>query len=306
MATDATLWTAILESTIRTSTPLLLAAIGETLVERAGIINVGLEGAIIAGAYAGLVVASASGATGGILGAIAAGALVGAVASFFILWIRANQIITGTALSLLLLGVTAALYQVHYGAAGAGLGSPTLGAIALPGLSRLPLVGQTLFVQPVTTYAAILLVPLTWWFLYRTHAGLALRACGENRAAARATGVRVRTLRAAALVVGGALGGLAGGSLVLAQVGTFAEGMSAGRGFIAIAIVALGRWHPGGVALAALLFGAASALQYALQAIGRTLPYQVFLALPYVLTLAGLALGARRRAEAPAELGRDG
>jgi simple sugar transport system permease protein len=143
---------------------------------------------------------------------------------------------------------------------------------------------------------------LAWW-LSRTHAGLSLRAVGENPAAAIAAGISPDRVRWLALLFGGALGGLSGGTLVIAQVGTFAEGMSAGRGFIAIAIVALGRWSPVGVAIAALLFGAASALQFVFQSLGWTLPYQLFLALPYVLTLSALA-GVTGRSGPPAALGR--
>jgi simple sugar transport system permease protein len=139
--------------------------------------------------------------------------------------------------------------------------------------------------------------------MYRTHAGLAVRAIGDAPDAAETAGVRVNRVRATAVLFGGALGGLAGGTLVLAQAGTFVENMSAGRGFIAIAIVVLGRWNPLGVALASLVFGAASALQFLLQAIGLNAPYQLFLALPYVLTLAALA-GVAGRVRAPAYLGR--
>jgi simple sugar transport system permease protein len=147
------------------------------------------------------------------------------------------------------------------------------------------------------------LTPVLVWWLYRTHAGLALRAVGENVHAAAASGVSPVRVQWGALIFGGAMGGLSGGSLAISQVGTFAEGMSAGRGFIAIAIVALGRWSPAGVVVAAVLFGAASALQFVFQSLGLTLPYQLFLALPYVLTLLALA-GAAGRIVPPAGLGR--
>jgi simple sugar transport system permease protein len=164
-------------------------------------------------------------------------------------------------------------------------------------------IGTAFFAQPPVTYVAYLIGPaLAWWFA-RTHAGLALRAIGERPEAAEAAGVHVDRARALAIMAGGALAGLAGGTLVLAQAGTFAEGMSAGRGFIAIAIVVLGRWTPYGVAAGALLFGGASALQFAFQAMGWTAPYQVFLVAPYLLTLAALA-GAVGRARAPAALGK--
>ncbi|HET9150868.1 MAG TPA: ABC transporter permease, partial [Gemmatimonadales bacterium] len=146
-------------------------------------------------------------------------------------------------------------------------------------------------------------VPLVWWYVYRTRGGLALRAAGESAAGARAAGVDLVRVRTRATIVGGAFAGIAGASLVLAQVGTFAERMTAGRGFVAIAIVVLGRWNPAGVLVASLLFGAATALQFLLQALGLDVPYQLFIMLPYVLVLLALA-GAVGRVRAPAELGR--
>jgi simple sugar transport system permease protein len=214
-----------------------------------------------------------------------------------------DQIITGTAITMLGLGLTGALYRAWYGTNGAALRLPTLPAVAIPGLSRLPWIGTALFAQPITTYLVMVLVPMVWWVLYRTHLGLALRGVGEQPEAATTAGVPTRAVRAGAVVTGGAFAGLAGATLVLAQVGTFAEGMSAGRGYIAIAIVVLGRWHPIGAAGAALVFGATSALQFLFQAMGWAVPYQLFLALPYVLTLAALA-GAGRRNASPAALGR--
>ncbi len=296
---------AFLAATIRTATPLLFAALGETLTELAGVINVGLEGVVIAGAFGALVGAGAGGIAAGFVTAAAAGAALAVVFAVFAAVLRADQIIAGTAVTLLGLGATGALYEWRYGATGAALSIPTMSAAALPGLARLPLVGPALFDQPPVTYVGYALVPLLWWWTYRTHAGLALRAVGESPEAARAAGIDPRTVQCAAVAVAGVLGGIGGGTLVLAQVGTFAEGMSAGRGFIAIAIVALGRWNPAGAALAALLFGAASALQFLFQALDWRAPYQLFLAVPYALTLVGLALSsARRRGTAPAALGR--
>jgi ABC-type uncharacterized transport system permease subunit len=293
---------AFLEGTVRTATPLALAALGEVVVERSGVMNIGLEGTIIAGAFGALVAAGSAGVGAGFAGAIAAGILVACVFAVFVTGLRADQIITGTAVTLLSLGLTATLYQALYGATGAGLTTPTVAPIAIPLLARIPVIGRALFAQPAPTYATMLLAPCVWWWLMRTHWGLALRACGENPAAAAAAGVNVRWVRTLAVLFGGALGGLAGGTLVIAQAGTFAEGMSSGRGFIAIAVVVLGRWHPGGAIAAALLFGAASALQFLFQAMGWHLPYQLFLAMPYALTLFALA-GMAGRARAPAALG---
>jgi simple sugar transport system permease protein len=293
---------AFIDATIRTATPLALAALGETVVERSGVINIGLEGVIIAGAFGSVAVAGVAGISGAFAAAIGAGIAAAALLALFIVTLRADQIVSGTALSLLALGMTGLLYRAVFGTTGVALTIPTVGPISIPILSRIPVVGHAFFAQPVTTYIAYTLIPLLSWWLSRTQAGLALRAVGENPAAATAAGISRRRVQWLALLFGGALGGLSGGCLVLAQVGTFAEGMSAGRGFIAIAIVALGRWSPLGIGLAALLFGAASALQFLFQSLGWMVPYQLFLAFPYVLTLSALAGVAGKRGP-PAALG---
>lgn len=292
-----------LQASVRMATPLAIAALGETVVQRAGMINLGLEGALIAGAFGALLGAGIGGVEGGFLLAAVAGIAVAAVFALFVVVLRADQIITGTAITLLAMGLTGTLYRIAFGEAGAALTIPTSLPLAVPVLSTIPIVGGPLFHQPPVTYAAYALLALIWYVLYRTHQGLALRAVGESPDAARSSGIEPSLVRALAVLVGGALGGVGGGALVLAQAGTFAEGMSAGRGFIAIAIVALGRWHPVGVALAALLFGAASAVQFFFQSLGWHLPYHFFLALPYVLTLLALA-GLAGRAAPPAALGR--
>lgn len=292
-----------LQGTIRTATPLAFAALGETIVERAGIINVGLEGAIITGAFGGFVVSGLAGTWMGFVGAGVAGMLIAALFAFFTIRLRADQIIGGTAISLFGLGLTATLYRQIYGATGAALSIPTMGAADVPLLSRIPILGRPLFDQPPITYLLYVVVPLIWWWMYHTHAGLGLRATGEDSRAAAAAGIPVRRMQFLAILFGGFLGGLAGGVLVIAQSGSFAEGMSAGRGFIAIAVVVLGRWHPLGVVAAALTFAAASALQYLFQAMGWSIPYQAFLALPYVLTLLGLA-GIAGKATPPGSLGK--
>lgn len=291
-----------LESSVRTGTPLLLAALGETVVQRAGIINIGLEGVVIAGAFGALI-----GATyGGVIVGLAAGLLAGVAlaALFYVLvdHLETDQIVTGTAITILGLGLTGALYRTMYGKTGAALSIDTMDVLAIPGLSSIPVIGAALFAQPPITYLAIVLVVLVWWGMFRTHAGLALRAIGESPAAALTSGIAIRPYRLAALCIGGALGGLAGGTLVVAQVGTFAEGMSAGRGFIAIAVVVLGRWNPIGAAIAAMVFGAAMAMQYWIQALGLAIPYPIVLAIPYVMTLAALA-GVAGRVRAPRALG---
>jgi general nucleoside transport system permease protein len=272
----------ILESSVRTATPLLLAALGETVVERAGIINIGLEGIVIGGAFGALVGATHGGATAGVALGIAAGVSLAVLFYVFVDVFDSDQIVTGTAITILSLGLTGALYRTMYGATGAALSIETIG-------------------EPVMTWVALIVATVVWWWLYRTHGGLALRAIGESPAAALASGIPVTRYRLAALAFGGALGGLAGATLVVADVGTFAEGMSAGRGFIAIAVVVLGRWNPIGVTAAALIFGAATAAQYWIQTTGLRLPYPVVLAFPYGLTLAALA-GVAGKARAPRAL----
>ena len=291
-----------LAAAVRTATPLLLAATGELVVERAGLIYVGIEGSILAGALAAAAGGWALGSGAGVALAILAGALMAALFALFVVKWETEQIVTGTAITLVATGATAALYHVLFGPEGAGLRVPVIGAVVIPGLSAIPFLGGALFSQSLFTHAAIVAIAAVWWALARTHLGLALRACGERPAAARSAGIGTGRMRAGAAIFAGALGGAAGAALVLVQSGTFAEGMSAGRGFIAIAIVALGRWRAGGVLLAALAFGAASALQYLFQARGWTLPYQAFLALPYVATLVALAT-TRARGSAPAALG---
>jgi ABC-type uncharacterized transport system permease subunit len=291
-----------LESSVRTATPLLLAAIGETIVERAGIINIGLEGIVIGGAFGALVGATHGGPTAGIVLGMTVGVALAVLFYVFIDLFETDQIVTGTAITIFALGLTGALYRMMFGASGAALSIKTMGAVPIPWLSRIPLLGPAFFDQPIITYLTMLVIPATWWWLHRTHAGLALRSIGESPAASLTSGIPIRRYRLGALCFGGALGGLAGATLVVAQVGTFAEGMSAGRGFIAIAIVVLGRWNPLGVAAAGLVFGAAMAMQFWIQALGLTIPYPIVLAVPYILTLAALA-GVAGKVRAPQALG---
>src|SRR6185437_12714474 len=239
--------TSFLEASVRTATPLALAALGELLVERAGVINIGLEGIVLGGAFGALLGAGSNSLTIGFIVGCTAGVAVAALFALFAVTMRADQIITGTAVNLLVLGLTGALYRGLYGATGAALTIPTTGSVAVPLLARIPVLGSALFEQPPPTYLVYLTVPVLWWWLYRTHSGLAVRAIGERPESVRVAGVDTHRWRWVTLLVAGGLGGVAGATLVLSQSGTFAEGMSAGRGFIAIAIVVLGRWRPMGV-----------------------------------------------------------
>jgi len=292
-----------LEATVRTATPLAFAALGELVAERAGVINLGLEGTIIAGCLGGAAAAVLGGTAFGFVGAALAGLAMALLFALFVVRVGTDQIITGTALTVLGLGITGSVFHLWPNVVGVGEVLPTTGVLALPLLSDIPLVGRALFAQPLPTYALYVIAPTLAWWLMRTNSGLALRAVGEMPAAAAAAGLAPNRIRIGAICFSGAMGGLCGGTLVLSQVGGFNEGMSAGRGFIAIAIVVLGRWTPWGTAAAALVFGGAFAFQYLAQSLGLGWPYQVFLATPYVLTLVLLA-AQRSRTSAPANLGR--
>ena len=244
---------------VRTATPLAYAALGELVVERAGIINIGLEGAIICGAFGALVFAGAGSVPLGFAGAALAGVVVAALFALFVVTLRTDQIITGTAMSMLGLGLTGTLYRTdvrqrrRVAAHADDRSAFRAGVECHPDTSAPPC--STSRSSPTRCMRSHPRLPGGF---YRSAAGLALRSVGEHPEAAMAAGISPGRVQWAALLFGGAMGGIAGGTLVLAQVGTFAEGMSAGRGFIAIAIVVLGRWTPLGVAGAALVFGAAS------------------------------------------------
>jgi simple sugar transport system permease protein len=296
------LLTALLASTITMAIPLLLAALGELIAERAGVLNVGLEGMVLGGAFSAFAVSLLSGSTAlGIAAALLVGSGLGLLLALFVAFWQASQVVAGTALNLLAAGLTGIVYRARFGTTGAVLtidGAPTF---RLPGLAEVPVVG-VLFNQSALGYAAFALVPMIAWALGRTLAGLQLRMVGENPYAAETQGVPVRRVRTLALVLCGLCAAAGGAFLAVAYTNTFVEGMSAGRGFIALAIVIVGRRQPWGVLGAALLFGLATAMQFHFQAMGMRVPFQFFLVLPYVLTLIVLA-GLVGRATAPAALG---
>ena len=288
---------------VRVGTPLALAAIGEVVTEKSGVINLGIEGAMLAGAFGAAAGAFHGGLAVGVVAGAAAGLIVAALFAAVAIGARADQVISGTAVTLGVTGLTGLLAQQVWGSAGAGLSLPTFSALPVPLLQAVPFIGPAFFRQSPLTYACYIVIPATAWLLFRTRLGLEIRASGESPTAASAAGVAVAWTRTLATLFGGACAGLAGASLVLAQVGTFTERMTGGRGFIAIVIVALGRWHPWGVAIGSLVFGGATALQYIFQASGTAIPYQFFIALPYLLALAALAIAVGRH-RGPAALGR--
>lgn len=292
-----------LEAAVRGATPLAFAAAGELCAERAGVMNLGLEGVMAVGALAAYATAMHVGGMAGLAAGGMAGMAVAACFAVFILVLRAQQIIAGMAISMLGMGVAATLHRAWLARAGDLMPVATIPDVHLPLLNDVPVVGPALLSQPLPAYVLYLLFPAVAWMLYRTNAGNMLRAVGEFPAAVRASGHDPRLIQGAAILAGGFLAGVGGATLVVAQTGTFSDTMTAGRGYIAIAIVALGRWRPAGVALGSLLFGAVSALQFLAQSFGWPVPYSLVLGAPYLVTLAALILFRGSRV-APASLGR--
>jgi len=280
----------LLAATLALAAPLLFAALGELISERAGILNINLEAMMLGGAFCGVWAASATASLfAGFVGAALAGVLIAAIHGVLCIALRAEQVVSGVALNILVLGATT------YGV-GAVFGSnvsrsvETLTALPIPFLSDLPLVGRVLFDQTATTYIAFLLVPLIWWAINRTVVGLALQATGEQATAAMSMGINTRLVRWTALLTCGALAGIGGGQLTLAGLGTFTQNVTAGRGFIALAAVVFGRWTPSGAMVAILLFTIIEALQVRAQILGINLPYQFLVMAPYLATILALAL----------------
>ncbi len=289
---------------VRLAVPLLLAALGETVAEKAGVINVGMEGMMLAGALAGFAASFAAHSPWAGAGAAAlAGVTLAALFAALTVGLGADQVVVGTAVNILALGLTGVFFRAEPQLNGATAAS--FAPLSLPFFhhSAGAAVVAALFEQNALGWLAWVLVPLLWLLLFRTRWGLRLRATGERPSAADGAGVRVARVRIAATLVGGALAGLAGAYLSLGYTVGFGENMTAGRGFIALAVVILGRWNPFGVAAAALLFGLASALQFQFQASSTRFPYQFFLALPYLLTLLALLGRSKLGGAAPAALG---
>ena len=289
---------AILLTIITASTPLLLAAIGELLAERAGVLNLGVEGMMAVGAVAAFAAARLTGAPEfGIIAAAAAGALLASLFALATLVFAANQVASGLALTIFGLGLAGLLGSSYMGRAGEKLGS-----ISVTGLSDIPLIGSLVFGQDPITYLAVALTIGVWWFLFRSRGGLIVRAVGDNHGSAHALGYRVVRVRFLAVLFGGACAGLAGGYLSLVYIPQWTTNMTAGRGWIAVALVVFASWLPSRVAIGALLFGAVSVLQLHIQALGGiplpgwfstlgielrrvSVPSQFLTTLPYLMTI---------------------
>lgn len=291
-----------LASTPTMAAPLLLAALGLIINERAGVLNLGAEGLMMVGALAGVIATFHSGEPWlGVLAALGASALVSALFAFLVVVLRANQVITGLTVVAFGAGLTG-LFGPPYSQAAISPFTP----IDLGFLTEIPYVGRMLFGQDVLFYLALALTGFASWLLYRTQLGLYLRAVGENPQAADAAGVDVQWMRIGAVIVGGMLCGLAGADLSLAASQTWVEGMTGGRGWIAVALVIFARWSPWRAVIGALLFGSIEALIPRIQATGMNVPTFLLKMLPYVATLVVLvatALVRRSGQSAPHALG---
>jgi general nucleoside transport system permease protein len=281
--------------TVGLAVPILFAATGELASQRSGVINIGLEGMMLGGAFFGFWAAyETQNLLVGTVAGLLAGAALGAIMAALSVSLGADQIVVGIGINILAGGVTAFGYeQVFANAVNAPTVEP-MASLAIPGLIHIPVVGEALFDQPPLAYLAYAMIVALWFTLYRTNLGLALRGAGEYPDAVETSGISVQRVRWVAVVFAGAMAGLGGVMLSLGDLGSFNEGMSSGRGFIAIAAVIFGRWRPLGVVGACLVFGAADALQLRLQT-ATAIPGQVWVALLLIPILVYAYRFARRR-----------
>jgi simple sugar transport system permease protein len=301
-ATQITPFLGFLVAAIRLSTPLLLAATGELVAERAGVLNLGVEGMMLSGALCAFLGVYFTGLLWfGWLVAMIAGALMAVIFAYFAITLRSHQVIVGLGINLLAAGSTGFAYRTLFGIGSATPQIPSTSILPIPLLSDIPYLGPLLFQHTLLVYLAFCLVLPVWWVLFRTPLGLTLRAVGEKAHAADTAGINVHLVQYSATAFGGALAGLAGAYLSTVALNVFLEGMTGGAGWIAVAIVIFGNWHPLGIVAAALTFGGAEALQLRLQSSGLDVPREFIVMLPYVLTIVALA-GAVRRSNPPAQL----
>jgi ABC-type uncharacterized transport system permease subunit len=291
----------VLATGIRLATPYLLAALGEMFTQRSGVYNLGVEGIMMMGAFAGFFTTLQLGnPLLGIVASLGVGALMGLLMALVSVTFKAEQGISGIGLYMFGWGLSGLLYRLYVG----GITSINgLQQVRIPLLSKIPFLGPILFDQNLLVYIALLLVPLSGFILYKTSWGLNVRAVGTKPEAADTLGVSVVRIRYQCLIVGSMLAGLAGAFLTIGQANMYADNITAGRGFIAIALVYFGRWNPWGILLGSLLFSMADSFQSMVQVLGINFPYELAVILPYVVTIIALAISFGR-VWAPAALGK--
>jgi len=290
---------AILAASIRLATPYLYASIGEMFAQRSGVLNLGVDGIMLVGAFAAFYGTLTTGSLWvGVLAAVVAGLAMGLLMSLISVTLKAEQGISGIGLSLFGLGLSSLLFKTLVGTVKTVDGFQP---VRIPVLADVPYLGDILFSQSLPVYVAFLLVPASWYVLERTPWGLKVRAVGQNPAAADTLGVNVDLTRYLCVCLGAMLAGLAGASLSIALVNLFQENLTAGAGYIAVALVYFGGWRPLGILLGALLFSTVTAIQLRLQVLGVQIPSDFAVMLPYVLTIVALTFSANR-ARQPAAL----
>ena len=294
--------TNLLVRTIMMSTPLLLGSMAEVYAERTGMMVCAIEGIFLMGAWGGFVGTYLSGSLFiGILLAMELGTLMAALYAFVTVTLKQQQVVTGTALNILAVGFCAFFQRVLFGVPTTPLQIPTLPKIAIPILSKIPFIGQIFFNQNILTYIAYIIIPVAAFILFRTSLGLTIRSTGENPVAVDVAGINVNKVRFLTVLVAGAIGGLAGSFYTLGYLGMFTTGMIGGRGWIAFAICFLGNWTPKGAVLGTLAFGFADALSIYFRTGSSMVPPELFIALPYILTI--LLTVLRSNFNVPAKLG---
>jgi simple sugar transport system permease protein len=297
-----------LSSSIRYATPVLLTALGFCVSERSGLLNIGIEGIMISGAFTGFAVSLLTGNP--LLGtccAMVSGMVMNLIFGFMTITRRASQVVVGMAINIFSLGMTGFLFQRFFSVTAdwaVGAVVPTLAKWPIPGLSAIPILGPSFFAQNGLVYMAFLLVPLLHIILFKSSWGLTIIAAGEHPKAVDCLGINVETVRYIGVLFSGACAGLGGAFLSIAHSNTFIENMTSGRGFIALAVAILGRRRPIGVFLGALLFGGANAFQLRLQTAGVDFPYDITLMIPYVLTVLAVMVFSRNQRDAPGALGK--
>lgn len=285
----------LLASTIRLATPILVPALGQIFTQKAGILNLGVEGTMTIGAVSGFSVAYLTGNLWiGILGGIFFGMLWSLLMACLSITMKANQVIAGIGLNILGAGVAVYTYRVIFGIQKLPPQVETFSVINIPLLSDIPIIGPIFFQHNILVYLGFLLVPITWFALEKTTFGLKIKAVGEHPRAADSKGISVAKIRYSAVLIGGAYAGAAGAFMTIAYLNQFTESIIGGRGYIAISVVIFSRFIPKRSMLGALLFGFASALQMRLQALGINIANQLLLMLPYIMTVLALILASKK------------
>ncbi len=297
-------FTYLLATDLRTSAPILIAALGLVIMEKSGVVNIGCEGTMLFGTFSAVFFARVFASPWmGILFAGFTGMIVGILFAYIVVTLRANQIVTGIALNIIALGLTSTLNRTIFGVSSQAARAPGFNNIHIPWLSDIPVIGEILFGQMVPVYLGLLAVPLIQWIFQKTTTGLKIRSVGEHPHAADTAGISVVGIRYSTIISGSFLVGAGGGLMSLGLLNLFSENMVSGRGYIALAAVIFGKWNPWGILAATLVFGLGDAVQIKMQTAGSAIPYQFLMMVPYILTILALS-GLVGKSQAPAASGK--